>query len=343
MISVSGIGNTVLQLPLIKNIIAQGDFVLDVLAGNMQIRMLLENLTGIRRLMVLPGTPAGRFRLVKGLALERYDYSIACFPSNRPEFHILPFVLGIKKRIIHSYPDSPSMWSILSNESMKAIPGIHDVEQNLNLLQCLGLRHDFGLERPIIELPDNVKQSASDFLKGRGLSYGQFLGLHPGSGPIRGKRWPSDYFAEVSANLLDKGLFDGALIFGGPEEYQIKRKVENLIGKGNVHVIDTPFQLTAALIAKCRFMVSNDSGLMHLAAALGTPVLGIFGPTDWKRTAPFGSRVFFERADMDCAPCFSYPFRTKKATIKCGSVPECLRSISPVQVISRVEEALSLC
>lgn len=340
VISVSGIGNTILQLPLIRNIIERPGCMVDVLVGSNTMCSLLENEEGIRNVFVLPESLRSKAVLVRALAKERYSKSIACFPSNRPEFFILPFIIGVQTRVIHSYPDSRSVFELLSNLKTDAFPGLHDVYQNLNLLKCLGLKPRQELGKPSLDLRKNLTQSAEAYLNALGIRDEALLGIHPGSGPIEGKRWPIKYFGETVRRLVQKGHFSKVLIFGGAEEMPLKKALLGLTGSGIGILVDAPFLLTAALISKCRFMLSNDSGLMHVAAAVDAPVLGIFGPTDWKRTAPFGPRAYFIRSELECAPCLSYPFTAKRARIRCRDVPECLTGISPDQVVEKIEQII---
>ncbi len=342
LISVSGIGNTILQLPLIKSVAKQqGEFLVDVLFGSKEMAALLTMAKDIRRRFVLPGGFMAKAHLVKALRKEKYSWTVACYPSNRPEFHLLPFIIGARKRVIHSYPDSRSPFAILSNRKIDAKSGLHDVEQNLNLLKCMGIETNVELPSPLVSLPDHLEHDVSDYMKKAGLSGHGLLGIHPGSGPIAGKRWPLEYFAASARILLKRGLFSHVLVFGGPEEASLKGALVEMIGPERAVSVDAPFLLTAALISVCEFMLSNDSGLMHVAAAVATPVLGIFGPTDWHRTAPRGRHANFLAPDMRCAPCLAYPLKSSRARIRCKGIPECLRTIGPDQVADRIGQLLN--
>ncbi len=341
IISVSGIGNTILQIPLIRSIAAQASYKVDILFGNEAMASLLMDEKGIDHRFVLPQSLIQKMALVRRLRQIRYCFSVACFPSNRSEFHLLPFVIGAKKRVIHSYPCCSSPFAFLSNVKIGAVQGLHDVQQNLNLLDGLGAEPHKVHRGCKVEISQESKRAAADFLKSYGLTGTDLLGIHPGSGPIVGKRWPQEYFARTIERLVGKGHFSKALIFGGPEENHLKKRLLKMSSPEKALIVDTPFQVTAALIAKCRFMLSNDSGLMHVAAAVETPVLGIFGPTDWTRTAPHGRNAHFLKPSIVCAPCLDYPFKSKRARIKCSEhPPECLKEITPEKVVKRVETLL---
>ena len=79
-------------------------------------------------------------------------------------------------------------------------------------------------------------------------------------------------------------------------EAAMRRKPVNLAGRTTVREL-------MSLLASCAFLVTNDSGPMHIGAALGVPVTAIFGPTDWKKTAPWTRKARVVRVDVDCSPC----------------------------------------
>ena len=88
---------------------------------------------------------------------------------------------------------------------------------------------------------------------------------------------------------------------------------------------------TASLIKRCKLFISNDTGLMHIATTVETPVIAIFGPTDQKRTAPYGKGNLVIRKNLECSPC--YKFHIRKFKCKFNSV-KCLNNISVEEVIS---------
>ena len=86
-------------------------------------------------------------------------------------------------------------------------------------------------------------------------------------------------------------------------------------------------------VRQCDVMVTNDTGPMHAAAALGKPLVALFGPTEPRRTGPYGNLQNVLRLDLPCSPCM-------KAKCRNEIMDECLRGISPAQVLARVEKIL---
>jgi lipopolysaccharide heptosyltransferase II len=137
------------------------------------------------------------------------------------------------------------------------------------------------------------------------------------------KRWPSKNFGKLISLLpLD------TVIVGGRSDLSIaneilaasESKTVSLAGKTNLHEL-------IEVIKGARFVVSNDSGPMHIAAALNIPVFAIFGPTDPLRTGPYGKNHTVIRKDISCAPCF------RKT---CDSI-SCMRDLSVEQVYKAVK------
>ena len=96
----------------------------------------------------------------------------------------------------------------------------------------------------------------------------------------------------------------------------------------------TTLAQTAALIKKCDFFVSNDSGLLHVASAIGTPAIGIYGPTNPARTGPYPDSRHLVRKDLDCSPCYS------GKPVRCGHL-DCIRLVRVEDVIKKIEELFS--
>ena len=139
-------------------------------------------------------------------------------------------------------------------------------------------------------------------------------------------------------NILIKKRNAKILIFGGPEEQAIKNKLHQSLPDNYSFVIDAPLKEVAALIQKCKLFISNDSGLMNIAASVGTRVAAIFGPTNRTRTPPLGKTNLVITADIPCSPCLKYPFYSVSSEIKCKKDLECLRKIKVENVIGLVNK-----
>jgi len=149
------------------------------------------------------------------------------------------------------------------------------------------------------------------------------------------KRWPAASFAEVADRLRQEG-YGAVVMIGGPDE---RAEVAAVSGMMKTSAIDlagaTTVGLLPALLSKASLLITNDSGPMHVAAAVGTPVVALFGPTSAIRTGPYGVGHDVLTGKIPCSPCFS---RTCHNTLPL----ECLNLVSPQQVLAAVRAQRSL-
>ena len=149
------------------------------------------------------------------------------------------------------------------------------------------------------------------------------------------KRWPAESFAEVADRLQQEGA-GPVMLLGGPDE---RAAGAAITGQMKTPVIDltgaTTVGLLPALLSKASLLITNDSGPMHIAAAVGTPVVALFGPTSALLTGPYGAGHSVLTGNVPCQPCFS---RTCRNVLPL----ECLRTVSPQQVLAVVRAQKSL-
>jgi len=272
------------------------------------------------------------WRLVNTLRSEKYDASFTLFPSNRWEYNVLPFVSGIARRFAFAYvKNGPETLSYFQNQEINVSESLSDVEQNLALV-CYAT----GVEKPkniSIDFPSVDEAPAVEYLKKHHLLGKKLVGFHPGSSPEREmahKRWPAGHFSKL-ARMLAEQHGCHVLVFGGPDEKSLKDEVA--IGSAGAATVVEAMDLfkTAALIKQCRLFVANDSGLLHVAAALGVRCAGIFGPTDERRTAPWGKGHIVMGKPMPCRPCWRTDNVGKREKCRKGHVP-CLQALHAEEV-----------
>jgi heptosyltransferase-1 len=143
------------------------------------------------------------------------------------------------------------------------------------------------------------------------------------------KLWDDENFAKLADLIKNNLKMD--VVFTGSE----KSNIEGITSKMKAEGINlggrTSLSELAYLYKKARFVITTDSGPMHLAAAVGTPVIALFGPTDPARTGPYGEGHTIIMVDLPCSPCFLKKCRTKK----------CMKEILPEQVFEVVENKLT--
>ncbi len=198
--------------------------------------------------------------------------------------------------------------------------GAHIVEQNMSLAEAVAGR---PLPAPRVEFPHD--ESAEGEWDRRLKDMGEFALLNPGAG-WGAKQWPAERYGDVARRLAECGL--KSLINFGPGEEDLVRAAEAASAGAAAGIACSLTQLIA-LTRSARLFIGGDTGPMHLAAALGVPVVAIFGPTNPARNGPFGTRSIVLRSP------FSATTHARRA-----QPDEGLLGISPDEVVAAARQLL---
>jgi lipopolysaccharide heptosyltransferase I len=207
---------------------------------------------------------------------------------------------------------------------------VHAVERNLDLLRQIGFP---AVTAPTFPLPTSC--AADDWLESlwrkEHLDHPEgAVVIHPAA-RWKTKRWPAKRFAEVGDRLSAAHSARIFLIAGSEQSAQASEVVRHMQCRAvNLAGITSLPQLMA-LLRRASLLISNDSGPMHLAAALGSPVIGIFGPTDPRRVGPYGAVNVALKKNFLCSGC---------SRQRCTHAQECLRAISVDEVVENASTML---
>jgi heptosyltransferase-2 len=195
-----------------------------------------------------------------------------------------------------------------ARETAAAAPaGPHHSAYYLRLTAALGMAGpaDAGTLAPVTVPPAGAQQAAA-ILEGAGIAAGMpLVGFAPGAAYGSAKRWPPERVAETIALVAARGA--RAIVVGAPSDREIARAIQSALDPAvRPAVVDlvgrTDLAALMGVLARCAVVVANDSGAMHVASAVGRPVVAIFGPTDERATAPLGPHTLV-RHDVWCRPC----------------------------------------
>jgi heptosyltransferase-2 len=141
--------------------------------------------------------------------------------------------------------------------------------------------------------------------RGRALlgSPGPWIGINPGAAYGTAKRWPPERFAAAAALVARRSGAPVAIVGSAAERPLAEAIAAQLGGAARVLCGETTLADLVGVLRELRLLLTNDSGPMHLAAALGTPLVAVFGSTDWTETAPVSERARVVREETECAPC----------------------------------------
>ncbi len=209
----------------------------------------------------------------------------------------------------------------------------HHLHQYLHLTTALGARAE-PLAPQLKVTREEVAQARAKFGIDDEICW---LGINAGAEYGPAKRWPSARFAAVARTLADK-LHCGLAIFGGSGDAALAMELQSAIGDRAAPIRNlagrTTLRELMAALNSCRVLLTNDTGPMHVAAALGTPVVAIFGSTSPALTGPGlpgDPRHRLLQADVACAPCFLR---------ECPIDFRCMNGVAVAQVVETVRELM---
>lgn len=271
---------------------------------------------------------AGLWKLTEELKAKRFDMAVLL--QNAIEAAIIALLAGIPIRAGYN-TDGRGM---LLTHSVKRTAEIRKVHQSLYYLEMLKSLGIEGRDDPFLLKPGSEFGSLGDGLVEKFMIEKDrlLIGLAPGAAYGPAKKWYPERFASVSDRLVDR--FDGRiLLFGSAQDRESLDAVQkharhpllNLAGK-------TTLKEVIALMTRLHLFLSNDSGLMHLAAALGIPTVAVFGSTNPVTTSPLGRKTAVIHKIVECSPCL------KKS---CPTDFKCMDRIT-VDEVYRVAESFLL-
>jgi len=270
----------------------------------------------------------GRLRLAAELRHRRFDGALLL--QNAFDAALIAFLARIPERA--GYPtDGRRLLLSLPVPLTRDILERHEVEYYLCLLDGLGVPRT-GTPALKLAVTRGEREAMATRLASLGIGRGApIVAINPGATYGSAKRWYPDRFAAV-ADTLSGEWGAAVVVVGSPAEAPLAGEIEAAMRKAPVNLAGkTTVRELMALLSLSSFLVSNDSGPMHIGAALGVPLVAIFGPTDWRRTSPWTGRARVVRVDVDCSPCM---LRV------CDRGHECMLGVTAGMVIDAARELL---
>lgn len=321
------VGDMVLAQSLFKTLkIQQPDCIIDVAAPAWTLP-ILDRMPEVNTKIALSfkhGELAFWRRIAFGKRLKNAGYTQSIILTNSFKSALLPWAAGIKKRT-----------SFLGEMRYGLINDIRPLDKKIlkktvERFVSLGLNLNENLP-PNIPNPQLIANSQAALATLAKLDIQppqqKILGLCPGAEYGEAKRWPAEYYAQVANNALNKGW--QVWLFGSEKDQLITNKI-NQLTQNRCADLGGKTQLGEAidLMSLCETVISNDSGLMHVAAALNTHLIAIFGSSDPHHTPPMSSKAVIEYLGLDCSPCFKRECPLTHLN--------CLKNINPSRISQRI-------
>ena len=297
---------------------------MDVITGNPDLdEVIIFERKELQKVFKADGTLAAyRFFSAFAEKLKRYDFDVAIDFQTLFKSGIITLSSGAKKRI--GFDKWRELNRFFTNHRVKAVSR-HTVDKYLELVDAAGGKGD---GTPVkIFYPAEDASYIDSFLKEKGLAGRHWVALNPGAS-WSSKLWPVEKFADL-CDIFEDSKVPLVVIWGPGEESLVEGILETARSKPHVAPPTTLKQL-ACLLERSVLYVGGDTGPMHMAVAMGTPVVGIFGSSDPARNGPYGEGHRVLQADIDCVSCW------KK---RCSSM-KCMDNISAEKVADAVKEIL---
>jgi len=298
------IGDAVMTTPAIRAIRLNFPVAEISILAKPWVAPIYENNPHIDRILICRsdgrrGGFAGIFRLGRDLRKEKFD--LAFLLPNSFETAFLSFLAGIPMRA--GYDTDCRKFFITHAVRLKPeYKRYHQIDYYLMILKQMGLR-TFGTQQTLVA-SDAEKTAAWQRFQACGVADGSLLiGINPGAAFGTAKRWFPDRYAALARKLITS--FDAHIaIFGSPGEKELGEYITGKIGQRCVNLCGkTTLREAISAISVCDLFITNDSGLMHVAAALDIPQIAVFGSTDSVTTAPSSSYSRIIQVPIECNPC----------------------------------------
>jgi heptosyltransferase-2 len=262
----------------------------------------------------------------KKMALElRGRFDTAYVLPNSIKSALLPWLARIERRVGYR---GEGRWLLLN----RRLPNPRGRPAMVPYYSALANPAPAADAQPRLRLPDAALQSAT---QSAGLGHGGYWAFAPGAEYGPAKRWPVEHYASLARSLHLRSGLPIALLGSGKEAALCDEIAQLAPGACNVLAGKTSLLDAMALIAAARGVVSNDSGLMHVAAAFGVPQVAVFGSSSPLHTPPLNARArvlwLKEELRLSCAPCF-------ERTCRYGHT-RCLYEVSADRVEAALEDA----
>ncbi len=231
--------------------------------------------------------------------LRQRGYSAAYVLPNTIKFALLPWLAGIKNRIGYKGESRHGLINIMHHDdaaSPRAMVAFYAA-----LASAPSANAPTQLPRPVLRV---AQAQIKEVLSTLGLSAkNKLIAFAPGAEFGNAKRWPATHFAQLANTILQADPEAQVVLLGSPKDNAVCDEIKALCPSVHHLAGKTSLDQAIALIASAAAVVSNDSGLLHIASALNRPVIALYGPTDPDHAPPFSDVAHSLSLRLACAPC----------------------------------------
>ena len=280
-------------------------------------------------------------------SFKEKNFNLAILMTNSFESALSVFLAGIKNRVGFN----KDMRGIFLTEKIpmpsRKSPRMHQAEYYLTLIEGISIDSKLGVPTRVgrqnlklktyMSIPEDIQMGVNKFWLEKGLTKRHYIiGMNIGASYGYAKRWMPERFTELADMIYSEAEASNysveVVLFGGNDDLNIEREIKGRMKHKALSIVGkATLKSLAAWIKRCHLFITNDSGPMHIAAAVGTPIVAIFGSTDPSETSPLCSNYTIVRKSVDCSPCWKR---------KCPTDHRCMELIEVSDVMDAVKEML---
>ena len=335
------IGDLLMALPAIADVRAAAPQAeIDLVVGSWNAE-LANSIRGVTRVQTLDASWLAResggatlpsmLKIAAGWRRRRYDLALNFEPDVRS--NLLVAMSGAAWAV--GYRSAGGAAAL--DQALDYQPSAHTTDNARRLVASVLQVPSAPSATPILEIPSTKQREAEALLSRRGRP---LVAIHVHGGRAV-KQWEPEKFARVASELAQRRQAT-IVLTGGPDDRPLVRQVAGVLPASRVLDVSnlTDLMSVAAVLARCDLVITGDTGPMHVAHAVGTPIVAVFGPSDPRRYAPRGPRDRVVRIDLPCAPCNRIRLPPARCT---GHTPDCLALIAPDRVLDAALAVLDAC
>ena len=285
--------------------------------------------------LIQPNNWRNAYHVLRRLRTHHYDVAVSVFGRWAA---LLAVASGAKRRVGFGREGYPGfMTDTVPGRHWRPGDHKHEVDYCLALARAAGARTSTADRIPHLYVNSLAREQLSQLFQREGIvSDKPIIACHISSNNGQSKRWPIPHWATLIDKLI-RGLNAQVILTGAPGDkpliecvtQQMQERAFNLAGK-------TSLPQLVALLQRANMVISGDSGPMHIAAAVGTPLIAIHGPTNPSLSGPVSSKATILRSAIWCSPCYN-----AKDTADCRYfTTQCMKNILPSQVYQVVLDRL---
>jgi lipopolysaccharide heptosyltransferase II len=335
VIKLRAIGDVVMATPVLENLrsafpFAKIDFLTEkfcspIVKGNPAINEVVEFDRNQLRKLRFAKRLSSTITLLRDLRRRRYDLVFDLFGN--PRTAIMTLASGAPQRVGFRFRGRRHAYNVVVEPRGNVV---HEVEFNLDALRALNI--PIVSRKLFAPLDHGAEKIAENFWIENNLTHKIVIGLNA-SGGWYTKRWPLDRFAALGDAITEK-LDAAIVIIWGPGELDDARIIAARMRHKALFIPQSDLILLSSLLRRLTVLVSNDSGPLHIAAAAGTPVVGIYGPTRPDLQGPWGESHQIVRLEgLDCLGCNGVTCRIE--------THDCMEKLEVATVFEALEKCLN--